>query len=345
MLRRSSLFTLFLLACSSLTQAQDRHFPFILNVTENAQGTQITIDGNGFGSRTPDVVLNGSALTVTASSDTSITATLPTGIAAGAYLLTVARPDDHGFGHTAFFEADLGQIGPAGPQGAQGPAGPMGPPGAMGPAGPAGPAGATGATGPQGPAGATGATGAAGPAGPQGATGPAGPAGATGATGPEGPAGPTGPTGATGPAGAAGGQVWAATITMPASVTAGTMIGSATGPSTAGVYSIPVTDSLAVPIPQDCTAQDFKVEILGLQGTTTATVAVGVSDVAYLQSGEVGPLSLECEVTGNSGAPVSCSSTATSGVPSSWYFSVAVYKIVTPSDFDNARVYTSFVCD
>jgi hypothetical protein len=132
---------------------------------------------------------------------------------------------------------------------------------------------------------------------------------------------------------------------MPASVTAGTMIGSATGPSTAGVYSMPVTDSLAVPIPQACTAQDFKVEILGLQGTTTATVAVGVSDVAYLQSGEVGPLSLECEVTGNSGAPVSCSSTATYGVPSSWYFSVAVYKIVTPSDFDNARVYTSFVCD
>jgi Phage Tail Collar Domain/Collagen triple helix repeat (20 copies) len=110
--------------------------------------------------------------------------------------------------------------GPAGPQGAAGPAGapgPAGPQGIRGPAGPAGPTGAMGLAGPAGPAGATGAIGPAGPAGPTGAAGlagPAGPAGATGAVGPAGPAGPTGPTGAVGPAGPAG-----PTGTVPANLT------------------------------------------------------------------------------------------------------------------------------
>jgi hypothetical protein len=53
--------------------------------------------------------------------------------------------------------------------------GPAGPQGAPGPAGIPGPVGATGAEGPEGPAGATGAQGPAGPTGPQGEQGPAGP--------------------------------------------------------------------------------------------------------------------------------------------------------------------------
>ncbi len=73
--------------------------------------------------------------------------------------------------------------------------GPAGADGATGPAGPQGPAGADGATGPAGPQGPTGADGATGPAGPQ------GPTGADGATGPAGPQGPAGEPGPAGPPG------------------------------------------------------------------------------------------------------------------------------------------------
>jgi hypothetical protein len=50
-------------------------------------------------------------------------------------------------------------------------------------------------------------------------------------------------------------------------------------------------------------------------------------------------------VTANDGAPVSCSTTATYGVPSTWYFTLVVYQFSDASDFANARVYASFVCD
>lgn len=90
-------------------------------------------------------------------------------------------------------------VGPAGSQGAPGPAGPQGVagvPGAVGPqgiAGPTGPAGLQGIAGTPGPAGPQGVAGAPGPAGPQGAPGPAGPQGVPGPQGDTGPAGPAGP--------------------------------------------------------------------------------------------------------------------------------------------------------
>lgn len=210
------------IASPAVLTAQFDHSTDILSVTENTQGTQITIDGNHFGNGTPKVFLGATELTVTTHSDTSITADLPAGIAAGSYLLGV----DTGHGqHFTTFTAAVGQIGATGPAGPQGPAGAPGPqgpqgatgaPGAQGPAGPQGPQGLPGAAGPAGPIGATGATGAQGPAGPpgpQGQTGPQGVAGPAGQTGPAGPAGPTGntgpagpvgPTGAAGPAGPAG---------------------------------------------------------------------------------------------------------------------------------------------
>ena len=63
-------------------KADGPSFPSILNVTENTAGTAITINGSGFGSMTPQVMLSGVQLTVTASDDTSITATLPSGLPA-----------------------------------------------------------------------------------------------------------------------------------------------------------------------------------------------------------------------------------------------------------------------
>ena len=126
--------------------------PVIVSVTENTAGTQITINGSDFGQRIPKVYLGTEELTVATSSTSEITADLPSGIAAGAYLLRV----QDGWFHTVFFAADIGQVGATGPQGPQGPAGP---PGLTGPQGPAGPQGATGPAGPtgsQGPAGKNG---------------------------------------------------------------------------------------------------------------------------------------------------------------------------------------------
>jgi hypothetical protein len=221
-----------LLASPAILMAQETIIPLIYDTTVNTQQTQITIHGTGFGTREPKVSFGTAQLTVTAHSDTSITATIPAATPAGAYLLTVQNGSTF---LAALFTATIGQVGPAGPAGIPGPAGPPGAPGQAGPAGSAGPAGPPGTAGPTGPpgsvgptgppgsagptgppgsAGPTGPPGSAGPAGPPGSAGPAGPPGSAGPAGPAGPSGPTGspgPAGPTGPAGPAGGGVSAAT--------------------------------------------------------------------------------------------------------------------------------------
>ena len=219
MFSRKSLLIIVFLAHPAVLMAQQSVLPVVFDTTENAQGTQITISGTGFGSAEPKVSLGTAQLTVTAHSNTSITANIPSATPAGAYLLDVQNENSRLF---TLFTATIGQIGPAGPVGPAGPGGatglpgPAGAPGTPGAPGPVGPAGATGPAGPAGAPGTPGATGPAGAPGTPGATGPVGPAGApgtpgaTGLTGPEGPAGPSGPAG---PAGPAGGGVSAATYT------------------------------------------------------------------------------------------------------------------------------------
>lgn len=103
--------------------------------------------------------------------------------------------------------AHVGEPGPAGDPGPQGPPGPAGDPGPQGAPGPAGDPGVQGPVGPAGipgPAGPTGDPGPQGPVGPQGAQGPMGDKGPTGDPGLIGPAGPQGPPGEPGPQGAPG---------------------------------------------------------------------------------------------------------------------------------------------
>ena len=202
MLKRTCLLISLLLVCPVIVTAQENLLPIILDVTENIQGTQITINGTGFGSKLPKVLLGTTALTVTQSSNTAITANLPPATPAGAYLLTVQNSETS---LLTIFTADIGQIGPVGPQG---PAGPTGPMGASWPSWSYRPcrtarcrwthrpgwrarsgwtrwsgwsAGQQGAAGPIGPAGAQGPVGAIGPAGPQGVPGPVGSTGPQGA--------------------------------------------------------------------------------------------------------------------------------------------------------------------
>lgn len=233
-----------LLFASSLAQAAT---PVVNSGTINYSTNQITLVGTGFepAKTKPTVQFNGAALTVASFSNTQIVATLPTGLAAGTFNLTVTNSQ----GNSVDFNLTYGATGP---QGAAGPAG------AAGPQGPAGAAGATGATGATGPRGLTGAPGAPGPAGANGtsfifldtwnpnasyaandvvtyngssyiafvangpnpsgptpdksplwavmAAGGTGPAGPAGLAGPTGGQGPMGPIGNTGPAGPAGPQ-------------------------------------------------------------------------------------------------------------------------------------------
>ncbi len=139
-----------MLAIPITLPALQSNLPIVNHVTENTAGTQITISGTGFGNSAPAVTLDQQRLTVVNSNATSITATLPSAVPAGSYLLEVQNSRSR---MLTLFVAALGQIGPTGAQGPAGPPGLMGPQGFTGPSGPTGPQGAAGPAGPAGPAG------------------------------------------------------------------------------------------------------------------------------------------------------------------------------------------------
>jgi hypothetical protein len=105
---------------------------------------QITISGHNFGTAIPAVALDNTTLSLVSNNSTTVVAKLPSGLAAGSYLLTVTPNNSF----PAVFVVTNGAVGP------QGPAGATGATGSTGATGLAGPAGLAGATGPVGPAGA-----------------------------------------------------------------------------------------------------------------------------------------------------------------------------------------------
>lgn len=345
-----------LLAGTQIAAYGDDHAPTILNVTENAAGTQITINGQHLGWAVPNVWLGGTPLVVAENSDSAITANLPSGIGSGAYLLRIDQDRPH---FSTYFEANIGgDMGPAGPQG---PPGPQGVPGPAGPSGAVGPAGPQGATGAEGPAGPQGATGAQGPAGPQGNPGPAGavgPPGATGAAGPQGPQGPQGPAGIMGnpgpegPAGTAGapgpagGQVWAANLQLPSSIANGEGMGfppaGMTNGNTSPIGSV-VGNSLRVP--QNCTAGNFQVLAFGANGTSTANVYVAYDDpgtAATTNAAYITPIS--CTVQANNGNPVGCTSSQTYPLSNNNVLLLLLGNFTNGADFENAHLIVTFTC-
>ena len=200
--------------------------------------TTLTIAGSGFCSTAagscatkPTISLNGSALTVSAATATSVTAAFVAAPPDGDYLLSLTAGTSGAVTYGLTIESlDKVATGATGPTGAVGAAGAKGSTGPTGAAGSAGAKGATGATGPTGPAGTSGSatvtigtttTGAPGSAAsvtntgtgtaaklnfviPQGATGAVGPQGSQGVQGVAGPQGIQGPVGATGQTGATG---------------------------------------------------------------------------------------------------------------------------------------------
>jgi hypothetical protein len=338
--------------------------PVINSVVSSRDGLHLTISGTGFGTVAPRVKLATIALTITRFSNSAISAALPEKTPPGAYLLSVENMTTR---KTDVFAAAIGQIGPAGqagpagasgPRGATGPqglAGAVGPKGATGAIGPTGAQGLAGVTGAAGPVGAKGDTGPAGPTGSQGvtgATGPAGPKGATGTTGPAGPPGPkgdtgtTGPSGPTGPQGLAGGQVWTAVTVVPDLSEyddAGALpVGSSA--ANAGLTLDTLLNS-SVPVPQACSASNFTAQVHGAANTSTMTVGIGHASLALAEGGNYYPPSnAQCTVTAANGAAVSCAATGADFLPAGDLAFLYFYNIQNAPDFQNARVYVSFVC-
>src|ERR1019366_6129613 len=103
--------------------------------------TQLQIQGSGFGSLRPIVVLGGTPLFILSYTDTMVFATVPVAVPEGTYALVLTSADPK-IGSSAPFEVAIGAVGSTG---ATGPAGAQGPAGSMGPAGSAGSPGAAGA--------------------------------------------------------------------------------------------------------------------------------------------------------------------------------------------------------
>ncbi len=119
-----------LLLTPIFAHGQQTILPIIANVLDNPAGTQITINGQGFGYGRPQISLSGQSLTVISSTDTSVLATIPAGVTPGTYVVSVQNSSTHLAG---LFPAEIGPslgvagaTGLAGPQGLPGPQGPQG---------------------------------------------------------------------------------------------------------------------------------------------------------------------------------------------------------------------------
>ncbi len=176
-------------------------------------------------------------------------------------------------------------------------------------------------------------------------------AGAAGAMGVQGPAGPTWGRRSdwvpAGPAGTAGPGVWTSNFAVPASLAGlgnGTIFAVPIGTSTAAFNFEAGTVASVVQVPQSCTVGNLSVVALNVQGTSTANVGLGeATSVSNLASDTLFPLN-SCTLKGNSGAPISCTSTATSAVTAGQFLTDYIDAFSNGPDYQNARILMSFTC-
>jgi hypothetical protein len=99
-----------------------------------------------------------------------------------------------------------------------------------------------------------------------------------------------------------------------------------------------------LPVPQGCTLANLSVTVLGAANTSSATVLIGISNLAQVQAGAISESSTNCTVTAANGNPVSCTSSATFPVTTADFLTIVLANFTNQSDFNNARVFTSFTC-
>ncbi len=212
-----------------------------------------------------------------------------------------------------------------------------------------------------------------------GSSGTPGPAGAAGPQGPAGPTGPTGPQGIAGQQGPAGAQGrwsrWTARSRRPdrpcrppgrsRATRTGRRGGRASlggkydgcrlrptrscsvlpaGLSTAQDYFSPqASEAAGIPVPQDCTATNLKVTVIGAANTSQATI--GITTTTDLSVAGVFPTALQCVRDGRQWR----SGFVHRDRPRRFHI-IGLFDpdgrsfVTNPPDFANAHVYTSFVC-
>src|SRR6266478_1749888 len=102
--------------------------PVLSSVTPNAALTSITITGANLSTASATTTVTFDSypnLTLTAVTPTSVVATLPPGVPAASYLLTLTVTNSKGTVLDEFW-VTLGPVGPQGPEGPQGVQGPVG---------------------------------------------------------------------------------------------------------------------------------------------------------------------------------------------------------------------------
>jgi hypothetical protein len=178
-----------------------------------------------------------------------------------------------------------------------------------------------------------------------GSPGPMGPPGPPGAPGAQGTPGTPGTQGATGAQGPAGGQVWSSNTVLPATIdNPYELFASPSGVSSALLQAGSNLETVALPLPQSCTASNFSVTVLGAGGTSQLTVALGSSSAGNLAPSSIDTLELSCLVTAASGAVETCTSASTAALTAPSYLSIYITAGADPADFASARILTSFVC-
>jgi hypothetical protein len=121
------------------------------------------------------------------------------------------------------------------------------------------------------------------------------------------------------------------------------MLGSPSGLSNAEDYFSPqATEAAGIPVPQNCTATNLRVTVIGAANTSQATI--GIATTTDLSVAGIFPSSLQCTVTAANGIPVFCTSTNSVPLTTADYLMLAASFVANPPDFANAHVYSSFVC-
>jgi hypothetical protein len=178
-----------------------------------------------------------------------------------------------------------------------------------------------------------------------GGAGPQGPPGPIGQNGTPGTPGTPGEQGQPGQQGPAGGQVWSSNTVLPATIdNPYELLASPSGVSSALLVAGANLATVALPLPQSCTASNFSVTVLGASGTSELTVALGTSTAANLSLSNINALPLSCTATAAGGVPVTCTSASSAALSAPSYLSILITAASNPTAFANARILTSFVC-
>jgi hypothetical protein len=132
-------------------------------------------------------------------------------------------------------------------------------------------------------------------------------------------------------------------MTLPATVGI-SEVGAASGASVAQAPSPTTVESIALPVPQACTASGFSVTVFGAKNTSTATIALASASASGVSSGQVQSSALSCQVVADKGNPVTCSTSETLALTDQDFVALLIYFNASDPDYDNTRVTSSFVC-